>query len=157
MDMETPSTSSYPRDLPPFWFLGGLAAMVLLHFYWPWRVFWSAPWTWLGVAVLASGLCLILAAAGLFRRVGTGLRPFTKATALVTTGPYRFTRNPMYLGLVTLTVGAAICLGSASPWLVPPILAFVLDRRFIRREEEFLRREIGVAYDEFCARVRRWL
>jgi protein-S-isoprenylcysteine O-methyltransferase Ste14 len=151
------SASPYPRDLPPFWLVASLCAMVLLHFCWPLHVLWRAPWTWLGVAVILVGLWPMIWAAGLFRRAGTGVRPFTAATALVAAGPYRFTRNPMYLGMVTVTVGAAICLGSASPWVVPPAFAILIDRRFVRREEEFLRRELGEPYVAFCTRVRRWL
>ena len=63
----------------------------------------------------------------------------------------------MYLGLVVTTLGVAFCLGTISPWFVPPLLWFVFDRRFVRREETFLRREIGLEYDDYCQRVRRWL
>jgi len=59
--------------------------------------------------------------------------------------------------LVAITVGVAICLGSASPMLLSPILFLVLDRRFVRREERFLQLALGTAYEEYSSRVRRWL
>jgi len=95
--------------------------------------------------------------AGLFRRIGTGVRPFTPATALVARGPFRVTRNPMYVGMTTILVGLGIALGDVVPLLVPPLFALVIDRRFIRREEEFLADRFGAPYREFCRRVRRWL
>jgi len=100
---------------------------------------------------------LVIASALRFKRVGTGVRPFSEATTVVASGAFRWTRNPMYLGMVAVTVGVAICLGSASPLLLPPILFLVLDRRFVRREEQFLREALGTAYEEYCGRVRRWL
>jgi protein-S-isoprenylcysteine O-methyltransferase Ste14 len=63
----------------------------------------------------------------------------------------------MYLGMVVVTLGVAICLGSVSPFLLPGTLFLVLDRRFVRREEQFLRDSLGTAYDDYSTRVRRWI
>lgn len=59
--------------------------------------------------------------------------------------------------MVTATFGVVICLGSVASLLLPPLLFLVLDRRFVRREEQFLRAAFGTAYDDDCRRVRRWL
>ena len=145
-----------PRDIPPLWLLLALGAMTALHLLAPLGVVVAPPWHRLGFLVLAVAFGLLAASAAAFRRAGTGIRPFTPATNLVAGGPFAFTRNPMYLGLVGLTVGTAICLGTGSPFAVPPLFFLVLDRRFVRREEAFLRQRFGSAYDDYCKAVRRW-
>lgn len=117
----------------------------------------AAPWTHAGWFVMAGGTALGLSSIARFRRVGTGVVPFTPATALVEGGAYRWTRNPMYVALVTVAVGLAVRLPAATALAVPPLLWLVLDRRFVRREEAFLRERFRAAYDEYCARVPRWL
>ena len=150
-------TPAYPRDVPPVWLLLALACIWLLHWLAPGPVLIAAPWTWLGYALAALSLAFMVGAALLFRRLGTGVRPFSPATMLVAQGPFRFTRNPMYLGMVGLVTGIAFGVGSAMPLLVPPLFFALLDRRFVRNEERFLRERFGSAYDDYCRRVRRWL
>ena len=146
-----------PRDVPPLWLLAALLAMLGLHLWLPIAVWLPSPWRHVGWLVLAASLATMLAALGRFHRVGTGIRPFSPVTALVCEGPFRVTRNPMYVGMVGAALGTAIAFGSLSPLVVPPLLWLVLDRRFVRREEAFLRQHLGPAYDEYRARVRRWL
>jgi len=152
-----PPTPPRPRDLPPHWLMGSIAVMVALHWLSPGPRWLAFPWTLGGVAVAALGLLVMVASAGMFRRLGTGVRPFTPATVLVARGPFRVSRNPMYLGMVLMLVGLGMALGTTVPLLVPPLFAVVIDRRFIRREEEFLADRFGAPYREFCGRVRRWL
>lgn len=147
----------YPRDIPPLWLLGAVAMMVGMHFALPLAIWITDPWRDLGWIVLAASALLVLVSAVRFKRAGTGVRPFTEATTVVVGGAFRWTRNPMYLGMVGITLGVAIRLGSASPFLLPVVLFLVLDRRFVCREERFLREALGEAYDEYCSRVRRWL
>lgn len=146
----------YPRDIPPLWLLVAMAAMAALHTFVPLATVVPEPWNQLGFVVIASAMVLLAASAWTFRRNGTGIRPFSDATTLVATGPYRFTRNPMYLGLGGVALGMALCLGTASPMVVPPLFWLLLDRRFVRREEAFLRERFGASYDAYCGTVRRW-
>ena len=92
-----------------------------------------------------------------FRRHGTTHEPHGTPSALVATGPYRFTRNPMYLALATLLAWFGLVLDSA--WLLGlvPVLVLLLDRFVIPREESRLRGIFGEAYDAYSRRVRRWL
>jgi protein-S-isoprenylcysteine O-methyltransferase Ste14 len=145
------------RCLPPFWFALAVAAMVALHLALPLARLIPPPWKWVGVLPLLAGLSLTLAAARIFRLRGTGIKPFSPATTLVTSGPYRFTRNPMYLGLVLMLIGLATLLGSLTPWLVIPPFAWWIDRRFIRHEEAMLETHFGQAFADLRRRVRRWL
>ena len=155
--MSSATASRHPRDVPPLWQLLAVGVMFGLHRWLPVWLWLPPPWHHAGWLVIAAGMVLLLMSLGRFRAVGTGLRPFTPVTALVVAGPFRWTRNPMYVGLVTVTLGAALCFGTLSPLAVPPILWLVLDRRFVRPEEQFLKRSIGTAYDDYCRRVPRWL
>lgn len=146
----------YPRDIPPWWFLLALGLEVALYKFAPGQRLIRYPFTISGVLVNLLGLRLLLASSGLFRRHGTGVRPFTVATMLVLDGPYRFTRNPMYLGMVLMVIGAALMLGTIAGFIVPPLFLLLLDRRFVLREEAFLRERFGADYVAFCGSVRRW-
>jgi protein-S-isoprenylcysteine O-methyltransferase Ste14 len=79
------------------------------------------PWRWLGLLLILGGVALAVASERAFQRAGTAVLPFTEPSALVTTGPFVFTRNPMYLGLVLCLLGWAVLLGSwrLSPWSPP--------------------------------------
>jgi protein-S-isoprenylcysteine O-methyltransferase Ste14 len=72
-------------------------------------------------------------------------------------GPFRFSRNPMYLGMVTLLIGVAIGLGSATPWLVIPAFFFLISKRFIAAEERKMEVEFGAEYLSYRSKVRRWI
>lgn len=131
--------------------------MITLHFTLPLATWITDPWRSIGFGVVVLGVLLVLQSARRFKRAGTGVRPFSEATTVVAEGAFRWTRNPMYLGMVVVTLGVATCLGSVSPFLLPGTLFFVLDRRFVRREEQFLRDSLGTAYDDYSTRVRRWI
>ena len=94
----------------------------------------------------------------MFRRADTEIEPTSSTNrALVTDGPYRFTRNPMYLGLVTITLGIAVWIG-AWPMLVVPFAVFATANWVhIPFEEAKMRRQFGAAYDDYVERVRRWV
>jgi protein-S-isoprenylcysteine O-methyltransferase Ste14 len=104
----------------------------------------------LGVFVTAWGMLT-------FRRYKTSILPFRPAAALAMTGPYRFTRNPMYLGLTTTHIGAALAMNAGWPLILLPVALYVIIRFVIRVEEEYLGQRFGVEYDDFKRRVRRWL
>jgi protein-S-isoprenylcysteine O-methyltransferase Ste14 len=109
--------------------------------------------------VLALALPFSLAAWALltFRRHRTTPEPHGTPTAMVATGPYRFTRNPMYLSLVTLLFGFALKLDSVWLLLPVPVLATLLDRFIIPGEEARLRELFGETYEAYTRRVGRWL
>ena len=101
-------------------------------------------------------LAIFFAAAATFRRARTTLIPNRPANALVTSGPYRFTRNPMYVSLVVLYVGVTLALNSWWPLILLPLVILVVTRAVIEREERYL----SAAFPEYAAyraRVRRWL
>lgn len=110
-----------------------------------------------GGVLLGLGLVLSFWGMATFRGARTAIIPNRPASQLVSTGPYRFTRNPMYLGLTIATVGGAFLVDSAWPVALLPFALLVLVRTVIHREERYLRGAFGDAYVAYCARVRRFL
>ena len=145
------------RILPPVVVVLGLLAMIALRLCAPLALIPPAPWSWTGWAVAAVGLAITLSGAGLFRRTGTNIKTFNDPEILVTRGPFRFTRNPMYLGFFLLLAGVALGLGAASAWAVPAVFWLLADRWYIPFEERAMRRTFGEAYEAYARRVRRWL
>ncbi len=117
------------------------------------------PWT-----LRAAGGLLVILAIGLiklasdgFRQAGTAVLPTRPATAIVASGAYRVSRNPMYLAQVPLLAGVALLAGSAWFALAIPAVICALQVLAVNREEAYLERKFGAAYLAYKSRVRRWL
>jgi protein-S-isoprenylcysteine O-methyltransferase Ste14 len=110
-----------------------------------------------GVALLVLGLSLGAWALIAFRAVRTSPNPWTPTQALALRGPYRFSRNPMYLGFNALYAGGAILTRMGWPLLLLPIVLVAVHRLVIIREEAYLERKFGQAYRDYVGRVRRWV
>jgi protein-S-isoprenylcysteine O-methyltransferase Ste14 len=111
----------------------------------------------LGVFLVVGGAALAFTGIRRFWRARTTVLPFGGTTQLVTTGIYRFTRNPMYLGMALAYVGCAMLVNSVWCVLFLPValtLAYVLA---IRPEERYLTGKFGEVYRRYCADVRRWI
>ncbi|HCU52736.1 MAG TPA: isoprenylcysteine carboxylmethyltransferase family protein [Gammaproteobacteria bacterium] len=144
------------RIFPLLFMLVLLAAMVALAVLLPVARVLEAPVTWLGAVPLASGLLLIFISAGLFRRRQTTLKPFGESSALVQEGLYRYSRNPMYLGMLLVLTGAALWLGHLLPFAALPTFVVVVSHQNIRHEEQALEAQFGDTYRAYRQRVRRW-
>jgi protein-S-isoprenylcysteine O-methyltransferase Ste14 len=142
---------------PPLIYLGGLALGFGLEALLPGSsVPGAVQWIAGGLSVVA-GLALLASFNTLFNRRGTAVEPWKPTTAIVTSGPYRFTRNPAYLGMALVYVGIAL-LADALWVLVPlPLVLALIDRGVIAREERYLERKFGEEYMAYRRRVRRWL
>lgn len=143
---------------PPVWALIFLAAAYGASRLYDWKSVADLAVVPLGIALAALGVGLAVWAAGLFRREGTEIMPTSPANKkLVEKGPFRFTRNPMYLGLTAATLGIAFWNGLI-PYFAVPVLVF-LTTNFVHIpfEEAKMRRQFGAAYDDYCRRVRRWI
>ena len=145
------------KIVPPAYLLMTLAAMAALHRFMPITQLLTVPYSLAGWLLIAAGIGIAAVAAGAFKRAGTGIVPFDPATALVTDGLYRYTRNPMYLGMVLLLVGVAIALGSLGAWLPIPVFVWIIQAWFIVGEERFLEQTFGESYVAYKRGVRRWL
>jgi protein-S-isoprenylcysteine O-methyltransferase Ste14 len=134
-----------------------MVAMAVLHFGFPIAQPIREPYRYAGAVLIGLAVALGFWAVALFRRAGTGVVPFSEATTLVVRGPYRFTRNPMYLAMAGILVGTAVWLGSVTPWLVLPAFMALITERFVAPEEAMLERVFGESYVRYRAAVHRWL
>ncbi|MEJ7931257.1 isoprenylcysteine carboxylmethyltransferase family protein [Ramlibacter sp. AN1015] len=128
------------------------------------RVAPALTWQLPGAAGVAASLAVLgvaVAVAGVlaFRRAGTTVNPTRPedSSAVVTTGVYRFSRNPMYLGMLLALVGWAVWLAHPLALLGPPVFVLWMNRFQIAPEERALASHFGLAYTRYCARVARWL
>src|SRR5438093_9452631 len=110
-----------------------------------------------GTAVALLGFFFSLSGILAFGRADTPMFPFKPARALVQTGPYRFTRNPMYVGAIITYVGVAIAMNVVWPIILVPLVLAGLYRFVIRVEERYLHELFGSEYDAYRVHVRRWI
>jgi protein-S-isoprenylcysteine O-methyltransferase Ste14 len=117
----------------------------------------TVPAGWVGGAVFAIALALAAWAITSITRAGSNVPTNMPTTTIVDTGPYRFTRNPIYLGMFLGLVGLAIAFDSL--WLLVALVPFAPVIRYgvVAREEAYLKRKFGHAYHRYRSRVRRWL
>jgi len=113
--------------------------------------------TWIGVAVVACVSAISLQSAYQFARAGTSMLPNSPSRHLITVGPYRYSRNPIYLSLLLIHLGIGIWINSG--WVLCSALPClpILDRWLIGREERYLAQRFGAEYRRYAARVRRWI
>ena len=156
---DDPKDGAAVRFPPPFVYLIAVVVGALLQW-----LFYPLPLelpTTLRIVVTAVaailGVALVGSAFGLFRSIGQDPAPWTSTPEVVTTGIYRVTRNPMYIGMALIQL--AIGIGLANGWivaLIPPVLA-VIYAIAIRHEEAYLERKFGEGYLVYKRSVRRWL
>ncbi len=110
-----------------------------------------------GLLVIVAGVTLCVWSIGLFWRQHTSIVPIKPSVSLVVVGPYRVTRNPMYLGLLLTYLGTALLGQVVWAVILVPVVVVTVDRLVIQKEEQYLSRKFGGAYVEYQQRVRRWL
>ena len=158
--MADPSKGPGVRVPPPFIFVAGWAAAWLLNGWLSLEIDGagaSSTQQVAGAAMLVGGLTLMGWALVTFARARTAIVPIRAARTLVSGGPYRFSRNPMYVGLSVAYVGLALLLNQAWPILFLPGVLIVLLFAVIRREERHLQSSFPDEYAAYRRRVRRWL
>ena len=110
-----------------------------------------------GILFILVGLAFDLVADSLFHRAGTTVMPYAESQKLITSGVFRVSSNPMYLGFALILLGAAAMFGTLSPFLVVPAFMLLTWRQFIRTEEKMLEEKFGPAYLDYKKKVRRWI
>ncbi len=142
---------------PPVLFLICLVAGALLEWALP-PARLETPWLWaVGLVLLTGGLGFAGMAARRFRQAGTNVPTWQPTTALVASGPYRFTRNPIYIGLSAIYLGIAALAGSFWMALMVVPALIILHFGVVLREEVYLERKFGENYRAYRTRVRRWI
>ena len=155
MDLRNPGV----RFPPPLLYVAGLLAAWVLD-----RYVKALPFSHMrmpalvpaGWALSAAGVCLVGWGMVTFRRARTAIIPNQAASRIVSSGPYRFTRNPMYTGLAIAYCGVALLMNSVWPLILLPLVIALVVRLVIAREEAYLRHAFSADYGAYSARVRRW-
>jgi len=145
------------RVLPPTYVLISIVVMVLLHFLFPLMKIVPLPWNVIGIIPLALGITINIVADNALHQADTTVKPFEESIALVTSGAYRISRHPMYLGFVLVLIGVAILLGSLSPCVVILIFAILMDQVFIKVEERMLEARFVGEWLAYKHKTRRWI
>ncbi|ACO80239.1 hypothetical protein AvCA_41060 [Azotobacter vinelandii CA] len=147
-----------PRILPP-----PVIYLLFVGLAWGLDALLSLPlpdndWTrWIGWGLIDAGLLLMLWSALQMIRQRTTVNPYGTPAKLLEEGPFRFSRNPIYLADTLVYAGIALLLASLWSWLLLPALIVFMDRTVIRHEEALLSELFGDAYRSYRARVRRWI
>jgi protein-S-isoprenylcysteine O-methyltransferase Ste14 len=145
------------RVPPPVYYIVAFLIGVALELAFP--TSWPPVGIRIAGALFGAGAWLALDGAAMvfFRQAGTSMIPMNPTTALVTSGPYRVSRNPMYLGMAFLYVAFAFGFGAIWALALLPAVIVSVDRLVIAREEPYLERRFGQAYRDYKSRVRRWV
>jgi protein-S-isoprenylcysteine O-methyltransferase Ste14 len=145
------------RIPPPLYYGAALAGGLILQRFMPLEVPFHSVTAPSGAVVLAFGVASTLAGVIGVATHKTTIVPHRRVAALVTTGVYRFSRNPMYTGLAMAVAGASLVLSSWWPLILLPAVLLAVRRLVIDPEERYLTQRFGSIYDEYRRRVPRWL
>lgn len=145
-------------DIPPVWLAGSLVLAWWAGAADPFGLSFGGAWADLaGGLLVGAGLLLMLLAVAEMRRRRTTVVPHREAEALVTSGIFRRTRNPIYLGDVLILAGLILRWDAVIALPLVPGLLWLLERRFVLPEEDRLRRRFRADFARYCARTRRWI
>lgn len=142
---------------PLVYFGIALILMVLLDYFMPLSHMIFIPLRILGGLIFLGGIFIIFKIAKQYEQEGTPIKYLARPTTILTTGPYRYSRNPVYLAMLLSLLGAWIALASLSPVIIIIGFFFLLDRCIIPQEEIFLEAEQPQKYLDYKYQVRRWL
>jgi len=144
-------------DLPPIWLIGFIAVVWGLAQVFPGWVNDTVELDGIGRGFVLIGIGLTVFALVSFRRAKTTPIPHRRASALIKTGLYERSRNPIYLADVFILTGAILWIGIWPALVLVPVFMWVLTVRFIKPEEARLREDFGCEFEEWCRETRRWL
>jgi len=143
--------------LPPTYFIILLLLSIGLHFIFPIKKVIFPPYTYLGFAFIIFGGVINIWTDFLLKKKKTTVKPYENPTQLITSGPFRISRNPQYLGFTAILLGIAINHGTLITFLSPITFFILMESIFIPFEEKNLEEAFGKEYLDYKKRVRRWL
>jgi protein-S-isoprenylcysteine O-methyltransferase Ste14 len=144
------------KPLPPTYFNSSIFLIILVHFIWPGKLIIHFPWNLLGIIPVFIGAVLNLLADRAFKINNTTVKPFEESSFLITTGVFKISRHPMYLGMVLVLIGISIFLGSVTPYIVVVLFIILIQTLFITVEERMLAETFGDAWLEYKKNTRCW-
>lgn len=143
-------------NVPPIWFLISLLLVFLIGAILPAPDLSGFYPGWIPLLISLIGIGLIFWTISRLRKHQTAIHPRDKPSTLITSGPFRFSRNPVYAGMALIIFAVALAQGALAGFLVVPLFALWIDRRFVRKEEENLVEAFGDEAREYIKRTRRW-
>ncbi len=145
------------RILPPTNFFIFAILELIAHFAMPITQLISGPVRWSGIVLILGGAWFTFAADRLFKQVQTTVKPHEAPSVLVRDGPFKVSRNPMYLGMLLALLGEAVVLGSLTPFLAPIAFFLAVDTVYVGIEEKLMLEAFGEEYSAYKKKVRRWV
>jgi len=155
--MDHPKDHAAVKIHPPVLVSLHVLTAFFLNKLWPLPFVFPKVLEWIGYGLALIGLGLAISAASRFMRARTTLDPHGQVSAIVTGGPYRFSRNPIYLGFVCLLAGFPLIFRMYWGLILCPLLILSMNALVIQQEEAYLEKKFGEVYTGYKARVRRWL
>ncbi len=141
--------------MPPYCFFRGIALEIILHLLVPIYKYNISHYQWIGLPIVVIGILLNLQAKGTVLKSKTTIIPFQKPRLLVRHGPFHYSRNPMYLGMLLVLIGESILLSSLSAMIAPILFVIIITIKFIKPEEKILENVFEDDYKKYQNEVRR--
>lgn len=142
---------------PDGYFLLSLSLSVLLHFAFPIFQIIYSPYSYIGIVLLVLGLIVVYFSNKILTEQKTSIQPFETPDKLVSNGTFRFSRNPIYLGMSLALLGISVLMGSLTAFLSPIIFWGVMNFKIIPMEEETMEKIFGDSFTAYKSKVRRWI
>ena len=142
---------------PPVLMLIHIFMALLLNWLLPLPYVFPGILEWFGYALVVIGLGLPFSAANQFMKAHTTLDPHGSVTTIVRSGPYQFSRNPIYLGFLCFLIGFPLIFRTYWGLILSPLFIMLMNRLVIKHEEAYLQKKFGDVYASYKSRVRRWL
>jgi protein-S-isoprenylcysteine O-methyltransferase Ste14 len=143
--------------LPPLLFGSALVAVLALHWLWPMPIFGHAVVRWSGLALIMFAVAIAVWGTKTMHAAGTNISPLQPAMSIVTSGPFRFSRNPLYVALTLLYLGLTLAFNTWWGIVVLIPLLLILHYGVVLREERYLEQKFGETYKGYRSSVRRYL
>jgi len=143
--------------MPTSYFLFMLFLLILFHFTRPIMKFEYSPYNYLGVVLIIFGGIINLWTDALMKKWETTVKPHLKPSILITSGPFGFTRHPMYLGMLSILLGSSVIASSLVTLVFPIIYIMLMEALYIPMEEDNLEKAFNNEYLEYKRKVRRWI
>jgi len=145
------------KILPPTHFFFCLIIALAMHYLLPIKQIINPPYNWLGFLFFAIGGILNIWADQIFKKSQTTIKPGEEPSVFIQTGPYKISRNPMYLGVTLLLIGIGFILGSITSFIGFILFIILMEIIFIQEEERTLLAKFGEEYKAYKQKVRRWI
>jgi protein-S-isoprenylcysteine O-methyltransferase Ste14 len=157
-DIKTAASVDNPGVVvwPPVLHAAALLVVLALDWLWPWPIFDRAAYRWAGAPLIVTGIGIVSWGRITMIGAGTNVNPSRPAVALVTSGPFRFSRNPLYTALMLVFTGLTLAFNTWWGFAVLIPVFIVMFFGVIRREERYLEQKFGKSYSDYCFTVRRY-